>query len=142
MISAFQHIPYEDLNSRQRENYNFHKLAAQLAEYGFNALRLSDDWQGADLIACHIDGNTFLKVQLKGRFGIDKKYLGKDIYVAFRKGDDWYLYPHDELADFVIEAGKITSSISWSEDHAYSWPSPPKWALEELAKHKLKPRDQ
>ena len=141
MISEFKHMPYENLNSRQRENYNFHKLAAQLAEYGFNALRLSDDWQGADLIACHIDGNTFLKVQLKGRFCIDKKYIGKDIYIAFRKDDDWYLYPHDELSKFVDQADKVNGSISWSENQSYSWPSPPKWALDELAKHKLIPRD-
>jgi hypothetical protein len=34
-----------------------------LADYGFLTMRLSDDWQGADFIAQHIDG-AFLKVQL------------------------------------------------------------------------------
>jgi hypothetical protein len=77
----FEKIRYEDLNSRQKENFNFQKVAAHLADYGFNCLRLSDDWQGADFIACHIDGNTSLKVQLKGRLNIDKKYYGKDIYI-------------------------------------------------------------
>ena len=75
----FKRIKYEDLNSRQQENYNFQKLASKLADYGFNCLRLSDDWQGADFIACHIDGKTFMKVQLKGRLSIEKKYDGKDV---------------------------------------------------------------
>ena len=44
-------IHYKDLNSRQKENYNFQKVAGELADYGFNCLRLTDDWQGADFIA-------------------------------------------------------------------------------------------
>lgn len=68
-----EEISYDDLNSRQRENYNFHKVSAILADYGFTSIRLSDDWQGADFIAQHIDGQTFIKAQLKGRMSIDKK---------------------------------------------------------------------
>jgi hypothetical protein len=60
-----------NINSRQKENYNFLKVSAVLADYGFNTMRLSDDWQGADFIAVHIDGETFLKVQLKSRLGFN-----------------------------------------------------------------------
>jgi len=28
-----------------------HKVAAALADYGYNSMRLNDDWQGADFIA-------------------------------------------------------------------------------------------
>ena len=68
----FKPVPYADLNSRQKENHNFQKVAARLADYGYNCLRLTDDWQGADFMACHVDGETILKVQLKGRLTIDK----------------------------------------------------------------------
>lgn len=61
-VMDFARIDYKNLNSRQQENYNFAKLAAVLADYGFTALRLSDDWKGADLIAVHKDGETDLKV--------------------------------------------------------------------------------
>ncbi len=37
-------IQYADLNSRQKENYNFQKLSAVLADYGYVTMRLSDDW--------------------------------------------------------------------------------------------------
>jgi hypothetical protein len=69
-------INYNDLNSKQKENYNYHKVAAALADYGYDSMRLNNDWQGADFIA--VKDDEMLKVQLKGRFTIDKKYIGKD----------------------------------------------------------------
>src|SRR6266404_9090347 len=102
MSIALTRIQYENLNARQNENYNFQKVSAVLAEYGFVTLRLSDDWQGADFIAQHIDGETFLKVQLKGRLTFDRRYEGKNLYVAFAHRGSWYLYPHDELLQIVL----------------------------------------
>lgn len=55
-------IAYTRLHARQKENFNYQKLSAVLADYGFVTLRLSDDWQGADFIAQHIDGKQFLRV--------------------------------------------------------------------------------
>jgi hypothetical protein len=62
-------IDYQRLNSRQKEAYNFQKISAVLADFGYCTIRLSDDWGGADFIAQHIDGSV-LKVQLKGRLYI------------------------------------------------------------------------
>jgi hypothetical protein len=137
MSPVLKRIDYSELSARQRENFNFQKLASKLAEYGFNCLRLSDDWQGADFLACHIDGETFLKVQLKGRFCCDKKYLGKSIHIAFFHGDDCYLYPHDEIMLFIDQADRINDSVSWSIHKSYSWPVPPKWILERILEYKI-----
>ncbi len=130
-MSKFQKVAYKDLNSRQKENFNFQKVSAHLADYGFNCLRLSDDWQGADFIACHIDGNTFLKVQLKGRLNVDQKYSGKDIHIAFCEDGQWYLYPHDEVRDAILAKGLMVDSKSWAQDGGYSWPGRSK-TLKEL----------
>ncbi len=43
----------DDLNGRQREIYNFQKSAALPADYGFNCIKLTDDWQGAHVLALH-----------------------------------------------------------------------------------------
>jgi hypothetical protein len=120
-------IQYKELNSRQQENFNYQKVAAVLADYGFNCMRLNDDWQGADFIACHIDGNTFMKVQLKGRLTIEKKYNGKDIYIAFNQKGQWYLYPHDNLEQIVLaNFPKIRSTKSYAGDNGgYNWPTIP-----------------
>lgn len=74
-------IQYSDLNAKQKENYNFHKVTSALADYGYNSMRLSDDWQGAEFIA--ISRDDMIKVQLNGRFTIDKKYIGKNIFISF-----------------------------------------------------------
>ena len=120
-------IQYERLNSRQQENYNFHKIASVLADYGFTCIRLSDDFLGADFIAMHVDGSTFLRVQLKGRLSFDSKYLGRGLHIAFREGMTWFLYPHDEVRQSIVDAGLLEKSKSkaWIEG-TRNWPSVPK----------------
>jgi len=115
-------------------------VAGRLADYGFNCLRLSDDWQGADFIACHIDGETFLRVQLKGRLVIDRKYQGKHVFIAFLHGDDCYVYPHDEIVETLETRGKLGERgrrQRWDEDGIRTWPKPPAWARELLADYRI-----
>ena len=114
-------IQYSDLNAKQKENYNFHKVTSALADYGYNSMRLSDDWQGADFIA--ISGDDMIKVQLKGRITIDKKYIGKNIYVAFIENETIKIYKHDDALKAIPENVKI--SKSWSEIGNYSWGKTP-----------------
>lgn len=121
----FERIAYCDLNARQREAYNYQKLSAVLADFGFNSIRLSDDWQGADFIAQHCVTGEFIAVQLKGRFGLWKKYQGKNVWIAFREGDDWYLYDHDAaLRSLEGAASARFSTRSWrSENGSYHSPT-------------------
>lgn len=114
-------IKYTSLNPRQRENYNYHKLSALLADYGFVTMRLSDDWKGADMIAQHIDGDTFLKIQLKSRLTFCAKYKDRGLHIAFRHGKDWYLYPHDEMLVKVDAIVKFTGTPSWANGGDYSF---------------------
>ena len=131
-------IDYSALNSRQKENYNFHKIAARMADYGYNCMRLSDDWQGADFIACHIDGNEFLKVQQKGRLTVNyPKYRGKSIYIAFIENGECFVYPHDEVAELILDKSNIRQTASWKNNRAYGWPSVPNWIKPYLAKFKI-----
>ena len=138
--SQFQRRAYSTLNARQQENYNFQKIAAQFADYGFNCLRLSDDWQGADFIACHIDGVIFLKIQQKGRLTFNKKYTGKDIHIAFLIENDCYVYPHDEFLERLQKLDRCKSTFdtkSWIENGRYDWRQPPSWAIDVLNEYKL-----
>ncbi len=131
----FEKIEYEKLNARQKENYNFQKISSKLAGYGFNCMWLNDDWQGADFIACHIDGNTFIKIQLKGRLTIDKKYNGKDIYVAFNQNDKWYIYPHDKLQSKLSD--KVSGTKSWDDIGCYNYPNIPKSLTEYMEQYAI-----
>ena len=119
----FKKVNYKDLNSRQKENYNFHKVSSKLADYGFNSMRLNDDWEGADFIS--INNDEMIKVQLKGRFTIDKKYIGKDIFISFLEDEKVKIYKHDDALAVIPENVKI--SKSWSEVGNYSWGKTPEY---------------
>ena len=77
-------IKYTDLNSKQKEVFNFQKVAGKLSDYGYNCIKLADDWQGADFLAYHKDGSGTLKVQLKARLTLSKSMLGNRSIWHFR----------------------------------------------------------
>lgn len=112
-------IVYAELNSKQKEVFNFQKIASELAEYGFNCIKLADDWQGADFLAYHKDGDETLKVQLKARLTIDKKYMGQQLYMAFPAGGSWCLIEHDRLVEIVREVTGWLASDSWKSKGNY-----------------------
>jgi len=78
--------------------------------------------QGADFIAHHINGDLFLKVQLKGRLTFEKKYLGTDLYIAFQDNLDWYLFHHGDLLEEILVETNIGNTKSWEERGGYSFP--------------------
>tara|TARA_B110000977_G_scaffold167026_1_gene215291 strand:- start:117 stop:509 length:393 start_codon:yes stop_codon:yes gene_type:complete len=121
-MNNFTKIKYSKLNSKQKENYNFHKVASALADYGYDSMRLNNDWQGADFIA--VKNDEMLKVQLKGRFTVDEKYIDKSILIAFIENDIVKIYDHDEAVNMLPD--NILDSSSWSEKGGYSWGQTPK----------------
>ena len=114
-------VNYDSLKGRQRETYNFQKVSAIFADYGYTTIKLSDDWMGADFIAISFDGNIYLKVQLKGRLSFYKKYIGKKIRICFHdsESDKWFLYPHDELLKEIEP--KLKGTVSWDSNGGYSF---------------------
>ena len=118
----FVRVDYKYLNAKQKENYNYAKVASALADYGYDSMRLNNDWEGADFIA--LRGDDMLRVQLKGRFTIDKKYLGKDIKIAFIENQQVKIYDHDEVVNSLPE--KIVNSKNWTNQGTYSWSQTPK----------------
>lgn len=112
----FHRIKGADLkNTRRKENFNFAKLCGVMADYGFNLLRLSDDWEGADAIAVHIDGKKYLRIQLKGAgLTFNRRYLRKDIWIACPSEDrGWYVYPHDKVLAFFAKKLSFRHTDFW-----------------------------
>ena len=101
-MKTFKKASYSQLNNKQKENHNFHKLASLLASYGFNCIWLNDDVH---------------KIQLKSRLTFDKKYMKKDLYIAHPKNDGFSIYPHDEALKLFIKRFKKTKS--WNEKGIY-----------------------
>lgn len=135
---SFAPVAYDQLNARQKEIYNFQKIAARMADYGFNCIWLSDDWQGADFLAVHLDGKTVLRVQLKARMVLDRKYIGKGIQIAFRRDQAFFVYPHDDLLAHVQALGVMDETgATWAVKGFRHWPVPPVWAQEFLEAYRI-----
>lgn len=130
-------IKYARLNAKQKENYNFQKVAALMADYGFNCMRLSDDWLGADFLAYHVSGKETLKVQLKSRLMISKKYQRKGIHIVFPDNGRWYLIQHDHLIKVIGKTTNWLKTNSWRKKHGYSTSHPNSSLLKALEPYAL-----
>ncbi len=131
-------IKYNDLNAKQKEIYNFQKIVAVLADYGFNCIKLADDWLGADFLAYHKDGAETLRVQLKSRPTIDKKYLNQTLYLAFPLQKGWYLIPHDELVTLVGTYTNWLNTDSWLIKGQYTSANPSQKLIQAMNNYLLK----
>ena len=98
------------LSSDAIEVVNRNALVTVALNQGYNAyLPVYDN--GIDLILHNeADGDTKL-AQIKGRWTIDQKYLGRNIWIAFPDRGDWYVAPHDEM---VAIGEKHTRTASWA----------------------------
>lgn len=98
------------LTSDAIEVINRNALVSVALNQGYNAFLPVYD-NGIDLILHNeTTGDTKL-VQLKGRWTIDKKYLGRNIWVAFPDRGEWYVAPHDEM---VALGERHTHTASWA----------------------------
>jgi hypothetical protein len=129
-------ISYSELKAPQKEIYNFQKVSGLLADYGFNCIKLIDDWHGADFLAYHKDGET-LKVQLKGRLTIAKKYLGKALWMAFPTHGHWYLVEHDRLVEMVRASTNWLNTNAWKTEETYHSANPNPSLLRSLSESRV-----
>jgi len=106
-----------------REVINRNIVVSLALEQGFNAFLPVYDG-GIDFILYRESDGEVRQVQLKGRRMIDKKYIGRNIWMAFPIDGDWYMVPHDEMVALAEADGKTTKTKSWIEGGAYSWPRP------------------
>ena len=74
---------------------------------------------GAAFLAYHKDGNQTLRVQLKGRLTISKRYRCKDLYLCFPHQGDWFLVPHNTLVGISGATTNWLNTPSW-ESGQYS----------------------
>ncbi len=136
----FEHIHYESATgkfSKITETYNFHKAAAVLAEYGFDCVRVVNDWRGADFLAYHADKGVTLPVQLKTCLVINKRYFDyPELYICFPidKTGKWYLLKHQQLYDIIknVASGWLNTK-RWTQGGGYYRYTAPSWFLEKSA---------
>jgi hypothetical protein len=104
--------------SQVSEVINRNTVVSLALKQGYNAFLPVYDG-GVDFILYRENDRHLLKVQLKARWTIERKYIGRDIWIAFPVGEDWYLMPHDQMLA-AAETDGVTKTASWVENDAYS----------------------
>jgi hypothetical protein len=97
--------------SQIREVINRNSLVSLALAHGYNAFLPVFDG-GIDFILYNEETGDTKLVQLKGRWTIDKKYIGRNVWIAFHDRGLWYVAPHDELVKLAEGYGHLTSK-SW-----------------------------
>jgi len=121
------------VNSRLKEVINRNIVVSLALEQGFNAYLPVYD-EGIDFILYRESDRALRKVQLKSRWTIDRKYLGRDIWIAFPAAHAWYLAPHDKLVEKAPSS--FLQSKSWAAG-SYSTAAPSSDLLRALDAYRL-----
>ena len=114
-----------------REVINRNSLVSLALARGYNAFLPVYDG-GIDFILYNEQSGDTKLVQLKGRWTIDKKYVGRNVWIAFHNEGHWYLAPHDVMVKHAEGYG-YASSKSWLEGGTYTSPRLSKAQLADLA---------
>ena len=134
-------VVYANLKGKAQEAFNAGKLAGAMARYGYELTPVRNDAEGADFVAYRA-GEPALLIQLKGRPCIDKKYIGKDIWMAFPGKDPdstvMFMVPHDRLVQIWRDnqpQGNSFENRAWLRDgvlHATS-----RWLFDALDDYRV-----
>ncbi len=120
--SGVERVKYEELTKEGKVIYNTQKLCSLLADYGYECHRISNEVDGADIIAYRnksninetLSGIDVLRIQVKSRLTIQKAYRKKDLYVSYPVEEGWYLVPHDEMIKKIVPKQWLKSE-SWAK---------------------------
>lgn len=123
-----------------REVINRNALVTLALAKGYNAFLPVYDG-GIDFILYNEQTGDTKLVQLKGRWIINKKYIERNVWIAFHSNGRWYLAPHDEMVQHA-HAYRYTERKSWTENGEYSTPTLSKAQLADLHAYVFEPLEQ
>lgn len=118
-----------------REVINRNTVVSLALAQGFNVFLPVYDG-GVDFILHRERDGEIRKVQLKSRWTIDRKYLDRDLWIAFPMAGAWYLMPHEKMVALGEKEG-ITQTTSWKDRGAYSKPRPSRETITACAPYRF-----
>lgn len=121
--------------SQKREVVNRNTIVTLALGQGFNVFLPVYDG-GIDFIFYHEGNNDLRHVQLKSRWAVHRKYIGRGIWIAFPISGEWYLVPHDKMVNY-LEAKSSGTSVSWTKYGSYSSGKPSKATIEAFQEYRF-----
>lgn len=130
---------YSELTNHEKRIHNLKEISALFKKLAYEVIqrpegqKLSGDWSDVHFKARPVNGGETIKIRLTGMGCVtfNKKYFGKQIYIAFPYDGHktWYLYPHDELEKTLHE--KINNK-KYRDTGKYFQTKPSKYFLNAL----------
>lgn len=117
------------------EVINRNTLSSLFIRGGFNVFLPVFD-EGIDLIAHREADNCLHRVQLKARFTLAMKYVGRGLHIAFPVGETWFLVPHDDALGWP-ETQTLQATASWLNSGVYHWPRLPAALRSRCERHRF-----
>lgn len=130
-------VLYQNLTPKQKEAFNFAKLSAVMADYGFQCYPLWDDDSGVDFHALHGPSGRVLPVQQKSALSVHRKYEGKGLWTMFHVEQVWYLIEHDRLRDILAELTNALNTATAQRERRAFMHHPPKRVLAALEPYRM-----
>lgn len=129
-----------NLSSQEVEFLNRSEVIPAFVRSGFTPF--IPEWDsGIDFIAYRERDNALIKIQLKSRWAIDKKYIDRNIAICFPSNSyvnrDWYLCKHDEMVKWTGESTNYLNSQSWLEKGIYNLPRMSQAVTEQMQRFKI-----
>ena len=101
---------------RVKEFANRNRLSELLLQHGFGVFVPLID-TGIDMIAHNETSGEVRLIQQKSRWTVDRKYLGRNLWIAFPDEIQWYLVPHDHLVETAHKG--MAQTVSWLDKGTY-----------------------
>lgn len=95
------------VNNQIREAIYRTEISNIFLEQGWMVYRPEADVGGVDFLVMNLKTEEVRKIQLKGRWTVDKKYQNKNIWICFSMGKEWYVCSHERMVDIGIECGLL-----------------------------------
>ena len=130
----FARVDFDKLNTCDKRQYDYFKVSAALADYGYFSQGLLTADEHEDFIACNYSGTFQLSVLLKSRLTLASNLEHQKLHIAFYERGYWYVYPHDDVLTFACQTSAITNTTSWRQKGIYTFPQ-----LTEKYRHFLEP---
>ena len=100
------------LSAKAIELINTHEFTAELMAREWSVYLPVYDY-GIDLLATQNDVQSLIRIQLKSRWSIHRKYVDRPIEIAFKDSGTWFLAPHAEMVR-AGEAEGYCAQSSWT----------------------------
>ena len=117
-----------EFSSQSKEVENRYQLCSFFLKAGFVPYIPEYD-SGVDFILYRESDDLLLKLQLKSRWTVDRKYLERNVWIAFPNsetaGTQWYVVPHDSMVEH--SKTRHSDTLSWEKGLYHKAKLPQDW---------------